>query len=128
MYVSGILQAAALDVVTQPGWQTHLRGVRQQLRSRRDLLIDSMAEHAPLAHLTAIPQGGLNLWYRLPDGTDLSALTRACEDENVFIAPGTDWFPAEATGPFIRLNYSGPNSGAYTDGARVIGRALKRAE
>ena len=32
MYVSGVLQAAALDVVTQPGWQTHLRGLRQQLQ------------------------------------------------------------------------------------------------
>ena len=127
MYVSGILQAAALDVVTQPGWQTHLRGVLQQLRSRRDLLIDSMAEFAPLADLTAIPQGGLNLWYRLPDGTDLAALTRTCEDENVFIAPGSDWFPAEPTGPFIRLNYSGPNAGAFADGARVIGRALERS-
>jgi DNA-binding transcriptional MocR family regulator len=126
MYVSGILQAAALDVVTQPGWQTHLRGVRQQLRSRRDLLIDSMAEHAPLAHLTAIPQGGLNLWYRLPDGTDLPALARACEDENVYIAAGTDWFPAEPTGPFIRLNYSGANPGAFPEGAGVIGRTLTR--
>ncbi len=28
MYVSGVLQAAALDVVTQPAWQTHLRSVR----------------------------------------------------------------------------------------------------
>ncbi|MEU0515716.1 PLP-dependent aminotransferase family protein, partial [Amycolatopsis sp. NPDC006125] len=31
MYVSGLLQAVALDVVTQPGWRTHLRGVRRQL-------------------------------------------------------------------------------------------------
>ncbi len=38
MYVSGLLQAAALDVVTQPGWHTHLRSLRQQVRARRDLL------------------------------------------------------------------------------------------
>ena len=47
MYVSGLLQAAALDVVTQPAWQTHLRSVREQLRARRDLLVDSLHEHAP---------------------------------------------------------------------------------
>ncbi|WP_197696562.1 PLP-dependent aminotransferase family protein [Nocardia terpenica] len=29
MYASGILQAVALDVVTQPGWRTHLRALRQ---------------------------------------------------------------------------------------------------
>lgn len=126
MYVSGILQAAALDIVTQPGWQSHLRGLRQQLRSRRDLLVDSMSEHAPLAHPAAIPPGGLNLWLRLPDTADLPALVRQCENENVLIASGTEWFPAEPAGPFIRLNYSGANPGAFPDAARVIGRAIER--
>ncbi|MBG6218117.1 DNA-binding transcriptional MocR family regulator [Arthrobacter sp. CAN_A6] len=127
MYVSGVLQTAALDIVTQPGWQTHLRGLRIQLRSRRDLLADSLEKHAPQAHLTALPPGGLNLWVRLPDTTDLPAFTRECEADNVLIAPGDDWFPAEPTGPYIRLNYSGPNPGAYQKAARVIGRALERS-
>lgn len=127
MYVSGVLQAAALDIVTQPGWQTHLRGLRQQLRSRRDLLVDSLAQHTPLAHLTTIPPGGLNLWLRLPDSTDLHAFIRECEATNVLVAPGSEWFPAEPTGPFIRLNYSGPNPGAYPQAARIIGRTLERA-
>jgi DNA-binding transcriptional MocR family regulator len=126
MYVSGILQTAALDIVTQPGWQTHLRGLRHQLRSRRDLLIDSLAQHAPQAHLAATPPGGLNLWLKLPDTTDLTAFIRECETQNVLVAPGTEWFPAEPTGPYIRLNYSGPNPGAYPDAARIIGRTLNR--
>ena len=95
MYVSGLLQAAALDVVTQPGWQTHLRGLRQQLRARRDLLVNSLREHAPTAHIDHVPTGGLNLWVRLPDGTDLDRLARDCERGGVLIAPGTEWFPAE---------------------------------
>ncbi|MFC0457523.1 PLP-dependent aminotransferase family protein [Arthrobacter liuii] len=127
MYVSGVLQAAALDIITQPGWQTHLRGLRQQLRSRRDLLADSLTQHAPLAHITAIPPGGLNLWVRLPDTTDLPSFTRECESNNVLVAPGGEWFPAEPTGPFIRLNYSGPNPGAYPEAARIIGRTLEKA-
>ncbi len=126
MYVSGVLQTAALDIVTQPGWQTHLRGLRQQLRSRRDLLADSLDKHAPRAHFTALPPGGLNLWLRLPDSTDLLALIRECEINNVFIAAGDEWFPAEPTGPFIRLNYSGPNPGAYSEAARIIGHCLDR--
>jgi len=126
MYVSGLLQAAALDVVTQPAWQTHLRNLRQQLRGRRDLLIDSLAEHVRDAHLDHVPRGGLNLWARLPDATDLDRLARDCEAEGVLIAPGTEWFPAEPPGPFIRLNYSGPDPGRFGDGARVIGRALAR--
>ncbi|WP_190987797.1 PLP-dependent aminotransferase family protein [Pseudarthrobacter sulfonivorans] len=126
MYVSGLLQAAALDVVTQPAWQTHLRGLRHQLQSRRDLLVTSLREHVPQAHLEQIPKGGLNLWARLPDGTDLDRLARDCETAGVIIAAGREWFPAEPAGPFIRLNYSGTNPGAFPEGARIIGRMLER--
>ncbi|TDL33704.1 PLP-dependent aminotransferase family protein [Arthrobacter nitrophenolicus] len=126
MYVSGLLQAAALDVVTQPGWQTHLRSLRQQLQSRRDLLVTSIREHVPQAHVELLPKGGLNLWLRMPDGTDLPRLTRDCEDNGVIIAAGTEWFPAEPPGAFVRLNFSGPNPGAYPEGARLIGEALAR--
>jgi DNA-binding transcriptional MocR family regulator len=127
MYVSGLLQAAALDVVTQPGWQTHLRSLRHQLQSRRDLLVTSMREHAPQAHIEHIPKGGLNLWARLPDGTDLDRLARDCESHGVIIAAGRAWFPAEPAGAYIRLNYSGSNPGAFPEGARIIGQAIERS-
>ena len=127
MYVSGLLQAAALDVVTQPAWQTHLRGVREQLRARRDLLVDSLRQHAPQAHVEAVPPGGLNLWARLPDATDLDRLGEHCERAGLLIAPGTEWFPAEPAGEFIRLNYSGPNPSAFAAGARLLGRALEQS-
>jgi DNA-binding transcriptional MocR family regulator len=127
MYVSGLLQAAALDVVTQPAWQTHLRSLRHQLQSRRDLLVASLREHAPLAHVEHVPKGGLNLWARLPDGTDLERVIRNCESAGVIIAAGSEWFPAEPEGPFIRLNYAGPNPGAFPEGARILGQALQVA-
>jgi DNA-binding transcriptional MocR family regulator len=125
MYVSGLLQAASLDVVTQPAWQTHLRRVREQLRARRDLLLDSLRAHAPQAHVEQVPTGGLNLWARLPDGTDLAELETRCERAGLVIAPGTEWFPAEPAGAFLRLNYSGPNPGAFPDAARILGAALE---
>jgi DNA-binding transcriptional MocR family regulator len=126
MYVSGLLQAAALDVVTQPAWQTHLRSLRHQLQSRRDLLLTSLREHAPQTHVDHVPKGGLNLWARLPDGTDLERLSRDCEAAGVIIAAGTEWFPAEPAGRFIRLNYAGPNPGAFPEGARILGRLIER--
>jgi DNA-binding transcriptional MocR family regulator len=124
--VSGLLQAAALDIVTQPAWQTHLRGVRQQLGARRDLLVAAVREHVPPAVIDHVPAGGLNLWVRLPDGTDVQRLATDCESAGLIIAAGTEWFPAEPTGPFVRLNYAGPNPAAFTDGARILGRVLAR--
>jgi len=128
MYVSGVLQAAALDVVLQPSWRSHLRSVRRQLASRRDLLVSAVREHIPSAHLDAAPRGGLNLWLRLPDHTDPHQISLACEQRGVAVAAGDDWFPAEPVGPYLRLNYAGPNPGAFPEGARIIEECLERPQ
>ncbi|MCC3275541.1 PLP-dependent aminotransferase family protein [Arthrobacter sp. zg-Y20] len=124
-YVSGVLQSVALDVVTQPAWRTHRRHLRGQLAARRDLLLEALREHAPLARVEAVPKGGLNLWVRLPDNTDPAVVARDCEAAGVRVAPGNEWFPAEQAGAYLRLNYSGPNPGAFGEGARIIGRVLE---
>lgn len=125
MYVSGPLQAVALDVATQSGWRTHLRSVRQQLATRRDLLLDAVAHHLPEAHVEQIPQGGLNLWVRLPDTAYPAQLVRDCEMRGVAIAAGDSWFPAEPTGRYLRLNFAGPNPGAFSQGVEIIGQVLR---
>ncbi len=125
MYVSGVLQAAAVDVVTQPGWVTHLRGMRQQLRARRDLLIESLRVAAPTVHVEHVPVGGLNVWTRLPDGTDVEELVRRCEARGLLVAPGPEWFPAEPSGPYLRLNFSGESPSRFGEAGERLGAALR---
>ncbi|MFT4088526.1 MAG: PLP-dependent aminotransferase family protein, partial [Gordonia sp. (in: high G+C Gram-positive bacteria)] len=126
MYVSGMLQAAALEVVLQPGWRSHLRRLRGQLRERRDLLVESVRAQMPDARIERVPAGGLNLWVRLPDSIDVERLTRDCEAGGVLIAGGDEWFPAERAGKFVRLNYAGPDASRFPDAAATIGRAMER--
>ncbi len=127
MYVSGLLQAAALDVVTQPAWKTHLRGFREQLRVRRDLLVAGLAEHAPTARIETVPAGGLNLWVRLPDGSDAASVVRDCEVRGLIISPGAEWFPAEPSGSFVRLNYASADPSRFGEAAGILGAVLAEA-
>ncbi len=127
MYVSGILQAVALDVVTHPSWKTHLRTLRRQLQVRRDFLVDSLREHAPMVHIESVPRGGINLWVRLPDTSDLDLVVRDSRSAGVIIGAGNDWFPAEAAGKYVRLTFAGPNSGSFPDAARTLGEVISRA-
>ena len=125
MYVSGVLQAAALDVVTQPGWRAHLMGMRQRLRGRRDLLVHSLRTRAPQVSVERVPVGGLNLWGRLPDGTDVDRLVRECERRRLLIAPGHEWFPAEPSGPYVRLNYAAEDPSQFTTAGGLLAEALR---
>lgn len=123
-YVSAVLQRVAHDVVTQPAWRTHVRGLRRQLAARRDLLLGALADHLPDALIHAVPAGGLNLWVRLPDTTDLAAAVKECEARGVLVAAGDEWFPTEPTGRYLRLNYAGPNPAAFPAATRIIAEAL----
>ncbi|GAT74455.1 GntR family transcriptional regulator [Microbacterium sp. HM58-2] len=124
MYVSGLLQAAALDVVTQPGWRTHLRGFREQLRARRDLLLSALAAQAPECVVETVPAGGLNVWLRLPEGAEVSHVVRECELRGVILAPGAEWFPAEPAGPYVRLNYASADPSRFAEAAGILGSVL----
>ncbi len=124
MYVSGVLQAAALDVVTHPTWAAHQRRVREQLKSRRDSLLGLLRNWAPTAVVDVLPPGGLNLWARLPEAFAAQQVVETCERAGVLIAAGDEWFPAEPTGAYVRLNYSGPDPSSFETGARALGEAL----
>lgn len=124
MYVSGVLQSAALDVVLQPAWRTHLRSLRRQLRERRDLLAHCLAEYAPQAVVDHLPAGGLYLWVRLPDDVELDRLVRDCAGADLLIPDDIEWFPAEPVGNHTRLSYAGADPARFADGVRVLGQAL----
>ncbi|SKA12332.1 hypothetical protein SAMN02745673_02611 [Marinactinospora thermotolerans DSM 45154] len=97
-----------------PGRWSHRPAGAASRRGRR--------EHAPAAHLEAVPRGGLNLWGRLPDTTDPPGLVEECERAGVVVAPGDEWFPAEPTGPRLRPDYAGPNPGAFPMARASSGR------
>ncbi|CAM3167932.1 PLP-dependent aminotransferase family protein [Tsukamurella hominis] len=126
MYVSGALQAVALDVVTTPAWRTHVRRLGRQLGDRRDLLLRSLREHAPAVAVDAVPRGGLALWARLPGDVDLDAVVDRCRLDGLVVGPGDEWFPAEPTGNHLRLAYAGPQPERFPEAARILQAAITR--
>ena len=43
------------------------------------------------------------------------------------IAAGTEWFPTEPSGPYIRLNYSGEDSARFPEVRYILAPALTHA-
>ena len=121
LYVSSVLQSAALDVLSDPGWKSHLRRLRSDLRARRDELARLVVAQWGSEALTQVPRGGLNLWVRLPDRVDVRALAARSARAGVILAPGNDWFPTEPTGSFIRLNYSGARIEQFESAVATVG-------
>ncbi|MFW0795379.1 PLP-dependent aminotransferase family protein [Gordonia sp. CPCC 205515] len=130
LYVAPVLQAVALDVVSRPAWRTHLTRLGRALQGRRDALVGALAAGAPMIEVTSVPRGGLNLWASLPayaaDGnpTDPDVVAARALSAGLSIAPGSEWFPAEATGPFVRLNYAAAGPDRYDEAVGILLRSL----
>jgi DNA-binding transcriptional MocR family regulator len=123
LFVAGPLQEAALDLLSSPAWERHRRRVRKELRLRRDALTAAVRERLPGVRF-AVPAGGLHLWVRLPDGTDDALVAAEAGRAGAVVSPGRHWFPAEPTGPFLRLSYVGAGTEGLARGVEILARVL----
>ncbi|MDQ3317057.1 MAG: PLP-dependent aminotransferase family protein [Actinomycetota bacterium] len=124
LFVTGPLQEAALDILSSPAWERHRRRVRKELRVRRDALVAAVRENLPSVWFAAVPRGGLHLWVRLPEGTDDALMAAEAGRAGAVVSQGGYWFPAEPTGPFLRLSYVGAGPEDLTRGVEILAMVL----
>jgi DNA-binding transcriptional MocR family regulator len=125
MFVARPVQEAALELVSRPGWERHLRQLADALRERALALRRGVAELVPAAELTAPPAGGMHLWMRLPRDLDDRQVERAAREHGVAVVAGRPFHPAEPPGPRLRLTFSAARDAAALDeGLRRLARAV----
>lgn len=86
------------------GYRKHVEAVRTRLtRARRD----TAARLAPLGIVPwLMPRGGFYLWCRLPEGCDAAEAARIARRDDVVLAPGNVFSPAQTAAEFMRFNVS----------------------
>jgi DNA-binding transcriptional MocR family regulator len=125
-FVAGPLQQAAIEFVTAPAWARHRRGLRAELRTRREALLTALRQHLPDLVPQTVPRGGLHLWARLPEGTDDVALASAAAAEGVIVFPGRPWYAAEPPAAYLRLTYAAAPAEMMDKAVRRLAIALHK--
>jgi 2-aminoadipate transaminase len=106
-------------------WEDYVRSLIEIYRRRRDVMLDSLAEHFPREAQWTHPRGGLFIWATLPDYIDTTdLLARALEDHVAFV-PGRAAFIDGRGGSSMRLNFSGVNEDEIREGIRRIGEVVR---
>ena len=126
LFVSGVLQLAALELVTHSSWERHLRALRVELGERRAALAAAIREELGDGALTGWPIGGFHLWVRLPDREGVSAdrLTERARQAGVIITSGTPCFPGEPTGQYVRMTFAAAPPTQLREGVRRVASLL----
>ncbi|NUP78041.1 MAG: PLP-dependent aminotransferase family protein [Nonomuraea sp.] len=105
-FVARPLQEAAVELLSTPAWDRHLRSLSTSLRERCAALADALARHLPGWRLARLPAGGLHLWLRLPAGAHGTAVADVARARGVTVNAGHRYFPAEPPEAFVRLSFA----------------------
>ncbi len=115
------------DAHGDPLWIEYVQRLRDLYRSRRDVMLEALAEHFGEGASWTRPQGGLFIWATLDqriDTTDLLALAR--ESEGVAFVPGRAAYVDGRSGASsMRLNFAGSPERDIREGVRRIGKAMR---
>jgi DNA-binding transcriptional MocR family regulator len=135
LHCSTLIQGAVHEFCQRGALDRHLDRVRDLYRQRRDAMLAALADVAPSGLEWDEPQGGFNLWCRLPSGLKARQLMAEAARQRVALVPGEVFYPDGGGQEEIRLNFSCPPVAQMEEGVRRLGLALtallkkrKRAE
>lgn len=105
-FIARPLQEAAVELLSTPAWDRHLRTLAAALQHRCTVLAAALAREVPDWTLLRVPEGGLHLWLRLPPGLTEASVADAATAHRVAVDPGHRYFPAEPPAPHLRLAFA----------------------
>ena len=125
-----------LATVLENGWfDQHLARLRTIYREKVRATAIALERHVrPILDVRyEVPQGGLYMWVRLPDGLDTgvdSPLFHAAANEGVLYVPGEYCFPPEGehiARCCLRLSFAMPDCDRLKSGVERLSRAIQSA-
>jgi len=107
LQTSSLTQRLVLKVLEGGLLNAQLPHIRALYRAQRDAMLSALSRHMPDGVQWDVPQGGMFLWLRLPDGADATALLPKALQRQVAYVPGTAFYAA-GTAPCntLRLSYA----------------------
>jgi 2-aminoadipate transaminase len=106
----------------EPAWIEYVQRLRDLYRRRRDVMLDSLAEHFGERASWTQPEGGLFIWATL-DGVDTTDLM--ARSQGVAFVPGRSAYMDGHSGSHsMRLNFAGVPDEDICEGIRRIGKTM----
>jgi len=106
-------------------WRDYVNDLTEVYRSRRDTMLDALAEHFPTQAEWTRPAGGLFIWATLPDFIDTTDLLARALRENVAFVPGAAAFLDGRGHSSMRLNFSACPEEDIREGIRRLGEVVR---
>ena len=120
-------QAMLHEFIQRGFFEPNLEVVCDELRRRRDAMLEGLAAEFPDGTTWSRPDGGYFLWVDLPAGVAVDALFDRAAEAGVQFVKGSDFFAGEGGEESMRLAFSFPSVDEIAEGVRRLGALVRDA-
>lgn len=113
-------QKLAAKYIQGGNWTRHVQLLRKELEAHKRCLVSALKRHGLTQLEMVLPEGGGDLWCKVPSEFDERALLQQAIRQNVVFSPGTIY---GAERGFMRLSFSTIPPHLLEEGARRLGEA-----
>jgi len=125
LHTDQLSQAVLLEFAVSGRLEAHRRRILKAGAERLAATLRACAECLPAGTRVTRPQGGMNVWVRLPEPLDAGELLDRAQREGVGYLPGR-WFAVARFEPgALRLSFAGLTVEEIRRGLSVLGRVCK---
>lgn len=122
LHTDHLSQAILLRFAESGRLRSHLERVRESGRERLHAVLNGCQRHLPAGSHWTRPSGGMNLWVRLPQEFDATALLPKAERAGVTYVPGRHFAITERDPAALRLSFGGLPPDRIEAGLGIFGR------
>jgi len=117
-------QAVVLEFARSGRLDRHLSHMLETGRERLDALLSALEAYLPEGVSYSRPEGGMNVWLKLPGGVDTFDLLQHAHREGVTYTPGRHFAVSRPHHNALRLSFAGLKPEAITSGVARLARAI----
>ena len=120
---SGALEQMVVAEWVSGRFDPHLAQLKTGLKAKLDTLVSALEEEFGTAAELFVPQGGIFLWLKLPDGVDVRSFAGTALEQGLAFNPGPDWAcDPEAAKSYMRLCFALPSHADIRAGVAELAR------
>ena len=123
VHTNVFFQLLCYRYMTECDLDAHIAKINSIYLRKCDLMLDAIDKYIPADKVTFTrPEGGLFIWGKVKDCTDVSPIIKKLIEKKVAVVPGSAFLcDTEGTSGCFRLNYSTPTDEQIVEGIRRIG-------
>ena len=125
LHTDQLSQAVLLEFAESGRLEVHRARIREAGSERLSATLQACAEFLPPGTRWTRPEGGMNVWVRLPAPLDAGELLTKAQRDGVAYMPGRYFFVSRSEPGALRLSFAGLAPEQIRAGLAILGRTIR---